>query len=124
LNAEAAVPAACGLLERRLALRLRPGHHRLDNAARVLPFRHFSPRAERALLLLPQGMPDDSPPPPPPGNPARRVSKGLADDTTRNEGSTILPDAQQRPLEIIGDFEVMSKLGQGGMGAVYRARQG
>src|SRR5687767_10144478 len=27
------------------------------------------------------------------------------------------------PAEVIGDFEIISKLGQGGMGAVYRARQ-
>jgi Protein kinase domain/Sulfatase-modifying factor enzyme 1 len=71
-------------------------------------------------------MPDESTPPPespPPYNPARRVGIGLAGETTRSEGSAILPDANPRPLEVIGDFEVLGKLGQGGMGAVYRARQ-
>src|SRR5262249_18892814 len=33
-----------------------------------------------------------------------------------------LPAAQSQ-LSVIGDFEVIDKLGQGGMGAVYRARQ-
>ena len=72
-------------------------------------------------------MPDDSTPTspdtPPPYDPGRRAATGLAGETTRNADSTILPDAHPRPLEVIGDFEVMSKLGQGGMGAVYRARQ-
>jgi serine/threonine protein kinase len=71
-------------------------------------------------------MPDESTPPPespPPYDPARRVGVGLAGETTRSEGSAILPAANPRPLEVIGDFEVLGKLGQGGMGAVYRARQ-
>ena len=72
-------------------------------------------------------MPDEdstpSPETPPPNTFGRRVGTGLAGETTRNEGSTILPEANPRPLEVIGDFEVLAKLGQGGMGAVYRARQ-
>jgi formylglycine-generating enzyme required for sulfatase activity/serine/threonine protein kinase len=71
-------------------------------------------------------MPDEFTPPPetPPANPfGRRAGKGLADDTTRNLGSSILPDANPRPLEVIGDFEIIAKLGQGGMGTVYRALQ-
>ena len=67
-------------------------------------------------------MPDE-PSTPPPIGPKRRAGTGLAGETTRDEGSANLSDWNLRPLEVIGDFEVYGKLGQGGMGAVYRARQ-
>ena len=53
-----------------------------------------------------------------PGAPADGES-----ETVLGEGSTVLRDPAPRPHETVGDFEVMAKLGQGGMGAVYRARQ-
>jgi len=67
-------------------------------------------------------MPDESSTPPP-YDPKRRVGTGLAGETTRGEDSAVLPDAHQRPLDVIGDFEITGRLGQGGMGTVYRARQ-
>ncbi len=40
-----------------------------------------------------------------------------------SDGGSILPPAYEPLREVIGDFEIVAKLGQGGMGAVYRARQ-
>ena len=67
-------------------------------------------------------MPDDPHSPLPSGKPARFAGTGLAGETTRGQDSTIRVEPNQ-PIEVIGDFEVLSKLGQGGMGSVYRARQ-
>ncbi len=41
----------------------------------------------------------------------------------RTPGGTMLPATGLPIIGTIGDFEVVDKLGQGGMGAVYRARQ-
>ena len=40
-----------------------------------------------------------------------------------SDSGSILPPASAPLREIIGDFEIVAKIGQGGMGAVYRARQ-
>src|SRR5260221_11688171 len=78
-------------------------------------------------------MPDESQPPSepnPPYEPTRMANTDhpsgdtwrLEQTPTRTAGS-IPPGGVSRPAEVIGDFEVVGKLGQGGMGTVYRARQ-
>ena len=78
-------------------------------------------------------MPDDTNPPssgtPPSGGFGQRVGTGLAGETTRSmadtpgTGGERISGGESRPLEVVGDFTVIGKLGQGGMGAVYRALQ-
>jgi serine/threonine protein kinase len=60
--------------------------------------------------------PDESPPPPSPEEATELM-------TPPTGGASILPASAAPLQEIIGDFEVLGKLGAGGMGAVYRARQ-
>ncbi len=43
--------------------------------------------------------------------------------TPRTSGGTLQPGAVPLHLQKFGDFEAIAKIGQGGMGAVYRARQ-
>ena len=58
----------------------------------------------------------------------RPVGSAFAGETTRSmsepplagDETVLTPGAR---FETVGDFEIISKLGQGGMGAVYRARQ-
>ena len=40
-----------------------------------------------------------------------------------SDSGSILPPAYAPLREVIGDFEIVAKIGQGGMGSVYRARQ-
>ncbi len=53
----------------------------------------------------------------------RHETSGTPDATPPSSGSTSVPAAGSHIMGTIGDFEVVDKLGQGGMGAVYRARQ-
>ncbi len=55
--------------------------------------------------------------------PASEVMLNELPASPRTPGGTLLPGSVPGGIEVIGDFEIISKLGQGGMGAVYRARQ-
>jgi hypothetical protein len=56
---------------------------------------------------------------------ARETEQTMAapDDLAARTPAFRLPPEPSRGLESIGDYQVIDKLGQGGMGAVYRARQ-
>src|SRR5271165_4539575 len=78
-------------------------------------------------------MPDESQPPSEPDplyEPTRMASSDhpsgdtwrLQQTPARTAGG-VPPGGASPAAEVIGDFEVVGKLGQGGMGTVYRARQ-
>ncbi len=79
--------------------------------------------ADESEEAAPASPPDEQPTLAGEPAPASEVTLDELPGTPRTPGGTLLPGAGASGVEVIGDFEIISKLGQGGMGAVYRARQ-
>src|SRR5688572_10160032 len=84
---------------------------------------------------MPQETSSASPEPPPRQPRGRPAGADLEDGTTASfsagsqespssaDATVLMPAGGGGASQVIVDFEVLGKLGQGGMGAVYRARQ-